>query len=133
MNLVVKPYDAAPNLWCVVDEDRHIVKYTNIYKFECELWRDKNQIIIPSTKHRKKKLYFEDIKDWDYSNIKDIHRSLPKGNKIYGILVYFTALNEKEKEYILSFKNTEILNVKLQYAPEIKYKCVAIYDKCIKC
>lgn len=132
MNLVVKPYYAAPNLWCVVDEDKHIVKYVNIYKLECELWRDQHQIIIPPINKRKKKLYFEDIKDWEYSNIKDIYKSLPKGNKVYGILLYFTSLNDKEIEYILRFKNTEVLNVKLQYAPEIKYKGVIIYDKCIK-
>lgn len=36
MNVTIKPYYAAPNLWAVYLDDKVI--YGNIYKIECELY-----------------------------------------------------------------------------------------------
>lgn len=131
MNLVVKKDPFAPNLYCVYDEDRKVVKYTNIYKFECEKYVEEHQPDLTIKDARKKRLFFEDVKDWDYSKLADICM-IKEDKKIHGTLVYFKVLNKKELQYILYFRNTEVFNIKTEYAPEIQYVGVAIYDKCIR-
>ena len=131
MNLIVKPYLTASNLWCVFDVDRKIVKYSSMYKSDCEKYVEENQPDLTIKDARKKRLFFEDISNWDYSKLADI-TIIKENKKIPGILVYFKVLNNKELHYVLHFKNTEVFNIKTEYAPEITYVGVAIYDKCIR-
>lgn len=95
MNLVVKKDPFAPNLYCVYDEDRKVVKYTNIYKFKCEKYVEEHQPDLTIKDARKKRLFFEDVKDWDYSKLADICM-IKEDKKIHGTLVYFKVLNKKE-------------------------------------
>lgn len=131
MNLVVKSYKVGSDLWCVFDEDRKLVKYSSMYKSECEQYVERNQHDLTIKDARKKRLFFEDVKDWDYSKLADICM-IKEDKKIHGTLVYFKVLNKKELQYVLYFKNTEVLNIKTEYAPEIQYVGIAIYDKCIR-
>lgn len=129
MNLVIKKDPFAPNLYCVYDEDTEVVKYSNIYENYCKDYIEEHQPKLIIDKRRKKLREF-DLLNWDYVCSKNIQY---KGNiKTKGILFYFKALNKKEIEYILHFKNTEILNIQKEYAPEIHYKGIAIYEKCIR-
>ena len=132
MNLVIKKNPFAPNLYCAYDEDTKTVKYSNIYEAECKDYIEKHQPKLIIDK-RKKKLYEYDLIGWDYMCSRPItYVDENKHIKIKGILFYFKVLNQKEIDYILNYKNTEILNVQKEYAPEIKYKGVAIYQKCIR-
>lgn len=132
MNLVIKKNPFAPNLYCVYDEDTKVVKYSNIYEAYCKDYIEKHQPKLIIDK-RKKKLYEYDLIGWDYICSKPItYTDKNKNIKVKGILFYFKVLNQKEIDYILNYKNTEILTVEKQYAPEIKYKGVAIYQKCIR-
>ena len=131
MNLVVKSYKQGSDLWCVFDEDRKLVKYSSMYKSDCEKYVKENQPDLTIKDARKKRLFFEDISNWDYSKLADI-TMIKENKKINGILVYFKVLNKKELQYILYFRNTEVLNIRTEYAPEITYVGVAIYDKCIR-
>ena len=133
MNLVIKyrikQYDNE-NIMCdVVDEDTHYIKLAYCSEEEAKEYIEKHQpkYIIP--KHRKK-LYEYDLIGWNYIYSKPIEY---KGEiKTKGILLYFNVLNKKEIEYVLHFKNTEVLNIQKEYAPEIHYKGIAIYNKCIR-
>lgn len=82
---------------------------------------------------RRRKLYFYDIKDWGYHSFKHISYIDKNTNiKTKGILYYFDKLDDDKINYVLQYKNTEVLNISKTYAPEIHYKGVAIYDKCIR-
>ena len=82
---------------------------------------------------RRRKLYFYDIKDWGYHNYKTITYTDKNTNiKTKGILYYFDKLDDNQIDYVLKYKNTEILNIRKEYAPEIHYKGIAIYEKCIR-
>ena len=136
MNLVIKNrtkrYDNG-NIMCdVVDEDTHYIKLANRSEEEAKEYIEKHQPKLIIDK-RKKKLYEYDLIGWDYMCSRPItYVDETKHIKIKGILFYFKVLNQKEIDYILNYKNTEILNVQKEYAPEIKYKGVAIYQKCIR-
>lgn len=132
MNLVIKHrtkrYDNG-NIMCdVVDEDTHYIKLANCSEEKAKEYIEKHQPKLIIDK-RKKKLYEYDLLGWDYvcsANYKNINL------KVDGTLFYFNVLNDKEREYINNFKNTEIVTIKKQYAPEIKYIGVVIYNKCIR-
>ena len=82
---------------------------------------------------RRRKLYFNDIMTWGYHSFKNITRTDKNTNiKIKGILYYFDKLDDDKINYVLQYKNTEVLNISKTYAPEIHYKGIAIYDKCIR-
>lgn len=136
MNLVIKDrikrYDNG-NIMCdVVDDDTHYIKLANCSEEEAKEYIEKHQPKLIIDK-RKKKLSEIDLIGWDYICSKPItYTNKNKNIKVKGILFYFRVLNQKEIYYILNYKNTEILTVERQYAPEIKYKGVAIYEKCIR-
>lgn len=136
MNLVIKNrskrYDNGNIICDVVDDDTHYIKLANCSEEEAKTYIEKHQPKLIIDK-RKKKLSEIDLIDWDYVCSRPItYTDKNKNIKISGILFYFKVLNQKEIDYILHYKNTEILTVQRQYAPEIKYKGVAIYQKCIR-
>lgn len=131
MNLIIKEVDKNLNIYKVVDEDTNYIKITSS-KENCEEYIEKYQPKLIIDK-RRKKLSESDLIGWDYVCSRPItYTDKNKNIKIKGILFYFKVLNQKEIDYILNYKNTEILTVERQYATEIKYKGVAIYEKCIR-
>ena len=128
MNLVYKEDSRNPGLYKIVDDDTHRIKMYGCTKEYCEEYIEKFQpkYIVPK---RRKKLYEYDLLGWDYVCSANYENFNIKAN---GILFYFNVLNDKERAYINSFKNTEILTITKEYAPELKYVGVAIYNKCIR-
>ena len=87
---------------------------------------------VKAHRHRRK-LYFYDIKDWGYHSFKTIiHTDKNTNIKTKGTLYYFDKLDKDQLNYVLQYKNTEVLNISKTYAPEIHYKGIAIYEKCIR-
>lgn len=41
-------------------------------------------------------------------------------------------LTDSEKEWLLTYDNTEVVLHSCQYAPELKHDAVIVYDKCIR-
>ncbi len=54
--------------------------------------------------------------------------------KVAGIKGYFyrmdKPLTDEQVEYVSGFSNVSLRMVSLEYAPEIKYDCVFLADKC---
>ena len=131
MNLKVEEDRYRPFTYVVIDKDTNEIK-TSGSKEICEKWLNKHINKYVVNRHRRK-LYFYDIKDWGYHSFKNITRTDKNTNiKTKGILYYFDKLDDDKINYVLQYKNTEVLNISKTYAPEIHYKGVAIYDKCIR-
>ena len=70
-----------------------------------------------------------------YGNIHALigeYRIYNKKLKVKGTLFKVDNMTEDMKNYILGWKNTEVVTTKAQYAPEVTHKAFIIYDKCIR-
>ena len=66
---------------------------------------------------------------YDYYSVK----FTKEGKVIRGILYKLTKpLSDKDKEYLLKWKNTDLYIVSPEYAREIKDNAIVIFNKCIR-
>ena len=63
-----------------------------------------------------------------YHDFYNVHRK----DGIKGELFKFRKLSDEDIAFIKQWKNTDIVTVQYQYAPEIKSYGVVIFEKCIR-
>lgn len=77
---------------------------------------------------RKRKITMQEIPDYfSYNRFKN--KSLNIRGYVYHLCY---RLSDEERELLMSYDNTEVGTMHLQYAPEIVHNVLFVYDKCIR-
>lgn len=78
------------------------------------------------------KMYFTELPDF-YDSYRVYKVDKTTGKKVHGTLYKLcNNLSDDERKMIESYRNTQIVTIVPQYAPEQMHKGVVIFDKCIR-